>query len=947
MPPRRDLLADIMPVEKPEKKGGLEKKSSASAPKRASGGPSRPSAASRRRRGSSEMLSDDEEGTDDSDAQRRTRRRTAPPPFVALPEAKRPRRPPPPEPMETEGRAIRDSVDIKLDTTPVDPAINFSTVGGLQQQLTTVLELMVLPAVYPALFQNSEAHGVLFTGPPGCGKTLVAQALASELQSRIGRKVSLYVRKGADILAKYVGQSEANLRQLFSQAQDSQPSIIFFDEIDGLAPTRNSEHDHVHASVVATLLAFLDGLEGRGQVFIIGATNRPDALDPALRRPGRFDKEIHFSLPDAAARAHMLELHTRSWPESTRPNEAERKRLGAATEGFSGADMKLFAREARVQAVRRSFPEIYARVQRLDVNGGKLQVGPADWDSALRSTKPSLTRPVGLLASRLPAPRKHLSTLVKLGTDSALQTVRSLIPTAFPPEKKVFYSAPFERPPVTGRLLLEAEDQESVDEVASRVFAHVPVASQVVLGPRNMLVDAHAAITAASEALEGSGRHCIVWVHCPERWYTLLDERERSRLRLSLCRADNPGALIVGVVCSSELEPLPRDLMDRIFPPSTVKKVLVLPPTFTERQAFFDQMRHMCSLPPPICVTEQDLREGIPLASDSVVVAPPESSLEVRRERLRKERVDGNHARVHLRYDLRQLLERLVESRRNPPSHFFGSVETLAKRLNEEPKTVRDKLRKFGTDKNLLFFSDIRESDENFATVQNFADAVTAVREALTGYLRQHSSAPGDLLGKLGLCYDFSTRELHQLSPEHVCRSLELWKRQTGGDESWLASLEAGACPGCGLADFEGVDTLHCNRKGCQHPTWHRECLMSNPPAKPHQWACCLCTSDAHKEKPVNNKGRSGKGAKKDEGKPAEPMEHKERPVTGIEPLKDLTGQAVKLSEGMPVGELDKLWGSVSDHVHQHQLNTDKSALVSAIRPLLKQPRKAIESMFK
>jgi len=149
--------------------------------------------------------------------------------------------------------------------------------------------------------------------PPGTGKTLTARALANSLsggKTHGGHKVSFFMRKGADCLSKWVGEGERQLRLLFEQAKKFQPSIIFFDEIDGLAPVRSVKQDQIHASIVSTLLALMDGLDSRGQVIIIGATNRPDAIDPALRRPGRFDRELMFSLPDAPARTAILNIHT-------------------------------------------------------------------------------------------------------------------------------------------------------------------------------------------------------------------------------------------------------------------------------------------------------------------------------------------------------------------------------------------------------------------------------------------------------------------------------------------------------------------------------------------------------------------------------------------------------------------------------------------------------------
>lgn len=216
----------------------------------------------------------------------------------------------------TRDRASRKDM-LRVDATPltVDSGIGFQSVGGLDNHVKALKEMVVLPLLYPELFEKFDTQpprGVLFTGPPGTGKTLTARALANSvsMSQTGGRKVSFFMRKGADCLSKWVGEGERQLRLLFEQAKRYQPSIIFFDEIDGLAPVRSVKQDQIHASIVSTLLALMDGLDARGQVIIIGATNRPDAIDPALRRPGRFDRELLFPLPDAQARATILDIHT-------------------------------------------------------------------------------------------------------------------------------------------------------------------------------------------------------------------------------------------------------------------------------------------------------------------------------------------------------------------------------------------------------------------------------------------------------------------------------------------------------------------------------------------------------------------------------------------------------------------------------------------------------------
>jgi SpoVK/Ycf46/Vps4 family AAA+-type ATPase len=190
----------------------------------------------------------------------------------------------------------------------------------------------------------------------------VARALAAHA-SKFGTPVSFFMRKGADVLSKWVGEAERQLRLLFEEATRRQPSIIFFDEIDGLAPVRSSKQDQVHNSIVSTLLALMDGLDSRGKVVVIGATNRVDALDGALRRPGRFDRELCFPLPNLEARKSILSIHTRKWADP--PSEDLIEELATRCVGYCGADLKALCAESSLQALRRRYPQIYKSDQKL------------------------------------------------------------------------------------------------------------------------------------------------------------------------------------------------------------------------------------------------------------------------------------------------------------------------------------------------------------------------------------------------------------------------------------------------------------------------------------------------------------------------------------------------------------------------------------------------------
>lgn len=276
---------------------------------------------------------------------------------------------PPPPSLETLG---------DITPLPIDTSITFQSVGGLPQHIVALRETIMLPLLYPKLLQDlgvRPPRGLLFTGPPGTGKTLMARAVANECQLTTQKKVSFFMRKGADILSKWVGESEKQLNLLFEAARRHQPSIIFFDEIDGLAPVRHSKQEQTHAALVSTLLALMDGLDDRGHVIVIGATNRPDTLDPALRRPGRFDRELRFTVPDEAARRHIIRIHTETLRVSeTRPSEREciETAMLKLSEGWTGADIQACVTEASLHALRNRLPQIFATSNRLKIPSEKV-----------------------------------------------------------------------------------------------------------------------------------------------------------------------------------------------------------------------------------------------------------------------------------------------------------------------------------------------------------------------------------------------------------------------------------------------------------------------------------------------------------------------------------------------------------------------------------------------
>ncbi|KAK5990030.1 ATPase histone chaperone YTA7 [Cladobotryum mycophilum] len=286
------------------------------------------------------------------------------------------------------------------DPLGVDLNVDFSKVGGLQGHIDQLKEMVQLPLLYPELFTRfhvTPPRGVLFHGPPGTGKTLLARALANSVGSG-GQKISFYMRKGADALSKWVGEAEKQLRLLFEEARRTQPSIIFFDEIDGLAPVRSSKQEQIHASIVSTLLALMDGMDGRGQVIVIGATNRPDNIDPALRRPGRFDREFYFPLPDLDGRRSILDIHTKDWGLS---NDFKTS-LAENTKGYGGADLRALCTEASLNAIQRTYPQIYSATEKLLVDPDKISVHASDFMISVKKMIPSSERSATSGARPLP-----------------------------------------------------------------------------------------------------------------------------------------------------------------------------------------------------------------------------------------------------------------------------------------------------------------------------------------------------------------------------------------------------------------------------------------------------------------------------------------------------------------------------------------------------------------
>ncbi len=267
--------------------------------------------------------------------------------------------------------------------------VSYEDIGGLGKELQRIREMIELPLKYPAVFDRlgvEPPKGVLLYGPPGTGKTLIARVVAAETNA------AFFNINGPEVINKFYGESESRLRSVFQEAQKRAPSIIFIDEIDALAPRRAETGGEVERRIVGQLLALMDGMASRGQVVVIGATNQPNALDPALRRPGRFDREIALRVPDVRGRMEILRIHSR---EAALANDIDFARLAQLTPGFVGADLEALCREAAMIALRRVLPYIdYQRGYIPYETLVNLSITMADFQAALREVEPSTTREV-------------------------------------------------------------------------------------------------------------------------------------------------------------------------------------------------------------------------------------------------------------------------------------------------------------------------------------------------------------------------------------------------------------------------------------------------------------------------------------------------------------------------------------------------------------------------
>ena len=289
---------------------------------------------------------------------------------------------------------VSEQTEFKLGpmTKAIDnsiPRITYDDLGGLRNEVQKIREMVELPMRHPELFEKlgvEAPKGVLLYGPPGTGKTLLAKAVAGETNSHF-TSIS-----GPEIIGKFYGESEERLREIFKQAEENSPSIIFIDEIDSIAPKREEVTGEVEKRIVSQLLTLMDGMKSRGKVIVIAATNRPDSIDPALRRPGRFDREIEIGIPDQQGRREILNIHTRGMPIEEKVNLDQ---IARVTHGFVGADLEVLAKEAAMRSLRRILPELDLEAEKIPAEIlQKIIITDNDFKDALKEVRPSALREV-------------------------------------------------------------------------------------------------------------------------------------------------------------------------------------------------------------------------------------------------------------------------------------------------------------------------------------------------------------------------------------------------------------------------------------------------------------------------------------------------------------------------------------------------------------------------
>ncbi|XP_031785660.1 ATPase family AAA domain-containing protein 2 isoform X2 [Nasonia vitripennis] len=537
--------------------------------------------------------------------------------------------------------------DKKADISPisVDTDITFNDVGGLESHIHCLKEMVVFPMMYPDVFERfhiTPPKGVLFHGPPGTGKTLLARALANEC-SQGSRKVSFFMRKGADCLTKWVGESERQLRLLFEQAQQMKPSIIFFDEIDGLAPVRSTKQDQIHASIVSTLLALMDGLSDRGEVIVIGATNRIDAIDPALRRPGRFDRELFFPLPAVKERLDILKIHVKKW--SNPPTEDLMQSLAEKATGYCGSDLKALCTEAVIQGLKRTYPQIYLTSNRLLLNPARVEVKKADFVRASSLLVPSSHRVTPCIGRKL-AP--FIEPLLGSSLQELLGTIRKIFPQGINQElAKLKVTKGIHRPRllITGGSMARNQGPQ-LAQAAIYQMEHLPVHSLNVstLFAESARSPEETCVQVFNEASRNIPS--IIYIAAIDQWWPLVPETVKAVFLCRIASLDPSTPILIIATSGVTYEELP-DQLKNLFSALRGEIHSICSPTEEQRTKFFKPVFTVQSLKSPqIKKKNIEELEELPLAPDP---EPKKLTPEEQKILYEKEEISLRELRIFLR----------------------------------------------------------------------------------------------------------------------------------------------------------------------------------------------------------------------------------------------------------------------------------------------------------
>ncbi|KAI0167962.1 putative AAA family ATPase [Pestalotiopsis sp. NC0098] len=503
------------------------------------------------------------------------------------------------------GKVKNQKAYADADPLGVDLNVDFTKVGGLEGHIDQLKEMVQLPLLYPELFMKfhvTPPRGVLFHGPPGTGKTLLARALANSVGIG-GKKITFYMRKGADALSKWVGEAEKQLRLLFEEARRTQPSIIFFDEIDGLAPVRSSKQEQIHASIVSTLLALMDGMDGRGQVIVIGATNRPDNIDPALRRPGRFDREFYFPLPDVDARKAIIDIHTKDWGVS----DDFKRSLARDAKGYGGADLRAMCTEAAMNAIQRTYPQIYASKDKLIVDPDKIDIQMTDFVLSKKKIVPSSERAATSGAASLPKPVEPL-------LHDQLHSIQAILEDILPRKKKVTaleeamfepyddedfgfareaLNEEFERSRVfRPRLLICGQPGMGHSYLAAAVLHYLEGVHVQNFDLPTIFGDSRSPEQVLVGLFTEVRRHkpSVIFIPNVDTWYTTLEGPALTAF-LSMLRSIPPtDPILVLGTSETDVQHLPGDLKRDLFGFSRKNSTEIAPPTKDNRRKFFSMI---------------------------------------------------------------------------------------------------------------------------------------------------------------------------------------------------------------------------------------------------------------------------------------------------------------------------------------------------------------------